>query len=219
MNLQVESRLQLLLTRDITPVQHFTTLIGYVRDEYLLIRIPFEHGKPLHLYEGERLTLRVFTGTKACSFDATVTRVCMHPYFYAHLSFPRVVRAANLRMAMRVKVDIPATLTRGQPGGPAIPVRLNSLSITGALVESGEEIGKDDEVVRLSFSLLIQPGAQHLSFETEAKIRNTGMRKAAEHAPGVHLCGLQFLQLDPTHQLALQNLTYEALLGDRHKLV
>lgn len=220
MNLQIGNRLQLLVVRDVKPVQYFTTLIGHVKDEYLLVKIPFEHGAPVLLHEGEKLTIRVFTGVKVCSFDATVTRMFMQPFFYAHLSFPKAIRATSLRMAMRVKVDIPATLVRRAPGdgNASLPVRLVNVSVTGALIEAAQEIGRNDDVVELSFVLFIQAGGYEIPIHADAKVRNSSIRKTAD-APDVHVTGVQFTGLDATNQIALQNLTYEALIGDRQKLV
>src|SRR5205085_11190659 len=63
MNLQVGVRLQFIIYRSIKPVQYFSTLIGYVRDEYLILKVPMENGMPVGLVEGERITIRVFSGT------------------------------------------------------------------------------------------------------------------------------------------------------------
>ncbi len=224
MNLQVGTRLQIMVVRDQKPAQYFTTLIGYVKDEYMLVKIPTEHSVLMSFHEGEKLTIRVFTGVKVCSFNTFVERVFMHPYFYAHLSFPKAVRAASLRMAMRVKVDLPATITPGKSGAGGegaekLPVRIDNLSITGALLEAAKEVGQKDDMVVLSFALQIQPGNHEVPISAQARIRNTGVRKAAPGKPDVHVCGVQFVTLDATQEMALQNLTYEAQIGDRHKLV
>lgn len=222
MKLQVGTRLQILVVRDQKPAQYFTTLIGYVRDEYMLMKIPVEHGVLMSFHEGEKLTIRVFTGVKVCSFNTFVERVFMHPYFYAHLSFPKTVRAASLRMAMRVKVDIPATIAPCDTGPEAtkLPVRIDNLSISGALLEAAGEIGKSDETIVLSFTLPVHPGNHEVPISTPARICNIGIRKASTpNKPDIHVAGVQFIALDPMHEMALQNLTYEAQIGDRHKLV
>ncbi|MGE5652277.1 flagellar brake protein [Noviherbaspirillum sp. UKPF54] len=221
MNLQVGTRLQIMVVRDQKPTQYFTTLIGYVKDEYMLMKIPVEHGVLMSFHEGEKLTIRVFTGVKVCSFNTFVERVFMHPYFYAHLTFPKSVRAASLRMAMRVKVDIAGTIAPREAGAAGqMPVRIDNLSISGALLESSGEIGKRDDNVVLSFVLPIQPGNHEVPISAQARICNTGLRKAsAPNKPDIHVCGVQFVALDSMQEMALQNLTYEAQIGDRHKLV
>jgi len=60
MNLQVGGRIQFITHRTIKPVQHFSTLIGWVKDEYMIVKVPFENNAPIALNEGDKLTIRVF---------------------------------------------------------------------------------------------------------------------------------------------------------------
>src|SRR5450631_3881769 len=92
MNLQIGIRLQLLTHRGIKPVQYFSTLIGYVKDEYILVKMPFEDGLPVSLHEGDKLTVRVFSGTNVCTFVSTANRIFLQPFFYLHLSFPKAIQ-------------------------------------------------------------------------------------------------------------------------------
>ena len=47
MNLQVGGRIQFITHRTIKPIQHFSTVIGWVKDEYLIVKVPFEGNTPL----------------------------------------------------------------------------------------------------------------------------------------------------------------------------
>ena len=54
---------------------------------------------------------------------------------------------------------------------------------------------------------------------TRAAVRNiSALSGGAEQAEGFAY-GVQFVDLDPVHYTLLQNLTYEALLADRQKIV
>lgn len=217
MNLQVGVRLQVLVVRDIKPIQYFSMLIGYVRDEYLILKLPFENGAPIALREGDKITVRVFSGITVCSFDTTVLRIFLHPLFYLHLSFPKAIRGASLRSAMRVKVDIPAQAAKA--GAAAVSVLLGNLSVAGALIESPQELGEADAVLELAFTLVTQPGDNEVKIDTRAAIRNVHRRPAPDGQAELFMYGVEFTELDPTQQIVLQNLTYEALIGDRQKLV
>lgn len=217
MNLQVGVRLQVLVVRDIKPIQYFSTLIGYVKDEYLIIKTPFDNGTPIALREGDRITMRVFSGVRVCSFDATVLREFLHPLFYLHLSFPRVIRGTSLRAAMRVKVEIPAQATKS--GAGPVSVLLDNVSAAGALIESPEELGDTNSALDLSCTVVTQPAGKEMRLDTRATIRNCSKRPASEGRAEVFLYGVEFTELDPTHQIVLQNLAYEALIGDRQRLV
>ena len=49
MNLQVGTRLQFITHRTLRPIQHFSTVIGWIKDEYLIVKIPMDQGAPIAL--------------------------------------------------------------------------------------------------------------------------------------------------------------------------
>ncbi len=218
MNLQVGGRVQFITHRTLKPIQHFSSVIGWVKDEYLIVKIPFENGAPIALNEGDKLTLRVFSGVNVCSFSCVVHRVFQRPLYYAHVSFPDRIQGTNLRTSMRVKVDIPAQL-RGDAGIDQ-RVFIVNLSVSGALVESAREFGQQEGEVALKFTLITQPDNREVLITTRAIIRNAGtVKAAAPDQPPRYSYGLQFIDLEHAHYLMLQNLTYEALIADRQKIV
>lgn len=218
MNLQVGGRIQFITHRTIKPVQHFSTLIGWVKDEYLIVKVPFENGAPISLNDGDKLTIRVFSGVNVCSFSCVVQRVFPRPLFYVHLSFPVSIQGTSLRAAMRVKVDIPAQVTTD--GGASSSVFLVNLSVSGALIESPKQLADGEAQVALSFYLIAQPGNRQVRINPNATIRNINVLKPATgDKPEVFTYGVQFIDLDPVHYTMLQNLTYEALIADRQKIV
>ena len=219
MNLQVGGRLQFITHRQVKPVQHFSTLIGYIKDEYLIVKIPMENGAPIALTEGDRLTIRVFSGINVCTFACTVERVFARPLLYVHLSFPSSIQGTSLRSAMRVKVDIAAQVTGSRPQSAPVNCFLVNLSVSGALIESPRRLPPDDEMVTLQFTLLAPPGNQEVRVQTRATIRNVNVVKPSAEQFEVFTYGVQFVDLDPGHYTLLQNMTYEALIADRQKIV
>jgi c-di-GMP-binding flagellar brake protein YcgR len=219
MNLQVGGRLQFITHRRIKPVQHFSTLIGYLKDEYMIVKIPLESGAPIALSEGEKLTIRVFSGVNVCSFACTVERVFGRPLLYAHLSFPRSIQATSLRSAMRVKVDIAGQVIGGRQDAAPINCTIVNLSVTGALIESQHKLPPDDEMVTLRFTLIAPPRNQQVRVETCATIKNVNVVQSSSDQLEVFTYGVQFVDLDSGHYTLLQNLTYEALIADRQKIV
>jgi c-di-GMP-binding flagellar brake protein YcgR len=218
MNLQVGVRLQFISHRQVKPVQYFSTLVGYVKDEYIIVKIPTEHGVPIAVTEGERITIRVFSGVNVCSFASTVERVFPRPLNYVHLSFPTAIQGTSLRGAMRVKAEIPA---RAAKVGDVVQLAcvLTNVSVTGARIESASPLPADSEVVTLAFTLATPPTNEEVPVETLAAIRNMTVARPAPDKPDVYSYGVQFIDLDPVHYTLLQNMTYEALLADRLKIV
>lgn len=217
MNLQVGMRLQFITHRQVKPVQHFSTLIGYVKDEYIIVKIPMEHGAPITLGDGERVTIRVFSGVNVCSFACTVERVFPRPLFYAHLSFPTAIQGTSLRGAARVKADIPVRI-KALGDAATVEGSIIDVSVTGVRIHSAQS-PPDGEEVTLDFMVLPPSGTHAVRIETRAVVRNRTASQASGDSPEMFSYGVQFVDLDPMHYTLLQNLTYEALLADRLKIV
>jgi c-di-GMP-binding flagellar brake protein YcgR len=218
MNLQVGGRIQLITHRSLRPVQHFSSVIGWIRDEYLIVKIPLENGGPIAISEGDKLTVRVFSGVNVCSFATVVQRVFLRPIMYAHVSFPTDIQGTSLRAAMRVKVEIPARMSRED--GNNASVFLVNLSVSGALVESAQPLGREGDTVQLDFTLLAPPDNRQVRIHTPALVRNASVAQSQKvQGRDVFSYGVQFTCLDPAHFTILQNLTYEAMLADRQKIV
>jgi len=219
LNMQVGVRLQLITHRRLKPVSHFSSLIGYVRDEYLILKIPFEGGVPIGLTEGERVTIRVFSGVNVCSFACTVERVFARPLFYVHLSFPTSIQGTSLRGAMRVRADLPVRVVGVKDGATPIDCQLANVSVTGARIDSSQPLPPDEDIVDLQFALTVPPDNRETQVRTRASIRNLAVGRPMDGQAEMYSYGVQFIDLDPVHYTLLQNMTYEALLADRGKIV
>jgi c-di-GMP-binding flagellar brake protein YcgR len=219
MNLQVGIRLQFITHRTLKPVQHYSTLIGWVKDEYMIVKLPLDNGAPIALVEGERVTMRVFSGIHVCSFACTVERIFTRPLLYVHISFPRSIQGTSLRTAMRVKVDIPAHIIPVSGSVPPVDCLVTNLSVNGARIESKISLPQDEEEFDLEFILHAPPNHQEVRVRARAAVRNiSSLSTGTEPAEGFAY-GVQFAGLNPAHYTLLQNLTYEALLADRQKIV
>ena len=219
LNMQVGVRLQLITHRRVKPVPHFSSLIGYVKDEYLIVRIPLEDGVPIGLTEGERVTIRVFSGVNVCSFACSVERVFTRPLNYVHLSFPTSIQGTSLRGAMRVRADLPIRVAGLKHGAAPMDCLLANVSVTGARIDSSQPLPPEEDIVDLQFALMVPPANQETQVRTRASIRNLAVGKRAAGQTEMYSYGVQFIDLDPVHYTLLQNMTYEALLADRGKIV
>ena len=217
--MQVGVRLQLITHRRVKPVPHFSSLIGYVKDAYLIVRIPFEDGVPIGLTEGERVTIRAFSGVNVCSFACSVERVFSRPLFYVHLSFPTSIQGTSLRGAMRVRADLPVQVAGLKHGAAPLDCLLANVSVTGARIDSSQPFPPEEDIVDLQFALVVQPRNRETPIRTRASIKNLAVGKPTDGRAGMYSYGMQFIDLDPIHYTLLQNMTYEALLTDRGRIV
>ncbi len=218
LKLQVGGRVQFISHRKIKPIQLFSTLIGYVKDEYLLIKTPTENGAPVVAHEGDKLTIRVFSGVSVCWFSCTVLRIFPLPLNCMHLSFPASIQGTRLRATMRVKVDITAMLAL--PGLEPVPVSLINLSTSGTLLESPTPLPADLPSVNLCFTLNQPNGNPPTNIDTRATVRNMNQdQPTASDQVATFIYGLQFVDLDPIQCVMLQNMAYEAFIEDRARIV
>ena len=218
LKLQVGGRVQCISHRKIKPIQLFSTLIGYAKDEYIIIKTPIENGALAVVQVGDKLTIRVFSGVSVCWFSCKVLRIFSLPLNYMHLSFTVSIQGTRLRATMRVKVDITAQLA--MPGLEPVPVSLINLSTSGTLLESATPLPANYATVNLSFTLNQPDGKPPTNIDTSATIQNTNEDKiTASGQAETFIYGLQFVDLDPIHCVMLQNMAYEAFIEDRARIV
>lgn len=222
MKLQVGTRLQFLLERGGRKIHLFSSLIGYVPNEYLLAKIPLEKGHLFQFNEEERLLVRVFSGIQVFSFVTFVERLFLAGLNYMHLSFPASVAGTALRKAVRVQVSIPVAVALKSAGGAEqrMPATVINVSILGALLQSEQRLGEIGDAIGLSFEFLVQPGDYPVRIQTNALIRAVLPQDAAANNGAEHFEeGVEFQGLDPTQLIMLQNLIYEAQIEDRRRVV
>ncbi|CDG81178.1 hypothetical protein [Janthinobacterium agaricidamnosum] len=68
--------------------------------------------------------------------------------------------------------------------------------------------------------MLEPPNGHEIRTHARATAQNVSVLKtASSRQQEVFTYGVQFIDLEPTHYTMLQNLTYEALIADRQKIV
>jgi c-di-GMP-binding flagellar brake protein YcgR len=217
-NFNVGTRIQLRMQRDTGTIEHFSSLIGFVKDEFLMVKCPMERNTPFILHDGEQVLVRAFTGTTIYSFASTVLRTLLSPLYYMHLAYPQAMQGSALRAELRVKAAAPAELEYTDlTGGKAVKqATLVDLSLSGARIASEELISAGD-TVRLSFAVQCD-GKEHV-VRASAVVRSANRKPATrfdEH--DIFSYGLQFDSLDPEDQTAIRLLTYETLLSNRQNI-
>ena len=120
---------------------------------------------------------------------------------------------------MRIKVDIPARIVPASGAVPPVDCLVTNLSVSGARIESQKSLPQDEDEFILEFPLQAPPNNQEVRVRARAAVRNiSALPGGPEQAEGCAY-GVQFMSLNPAHYTLLQNLTYEALLADRQKIV
>lgn len=214
MRLQVGARLQIQIPFTTNAPQYFTTLIGYVKDDYLIVKIPFENGLSIKLPQEATVTVRALSGVHVFAFSVIVRRVFLAPMFYAHLSFPDRISGTVVRKALRASVEVPVTVS-GIPGDAAAAIdgRFSNLSATGGFIESPAALGESGQNLKVAFAFRVHPGNREVKIETAATIQNVRKLNTAGEASFGY--GVRFDGLGEDETIMIQNLVYQALTENR----
>ncbi len=220
MNLQVGVRLQVMPKQSNSPTVQYTSLVGFVTNEYLLLQIPQQDGAAVDLPAGTEVALRVFSGVSVFTFDARVEAVMKTPREFMVLSFPDNIQKVGLRKAVRVKANIPVRIVNPATREVLKEAMLSDISLSGALVSTSNPLGSTGDTIHIEFSILVQSQNEDVAITTSASIRS--VQQAVGTAPDggsfytVYTYGINFLDIDAAHQTILQNYVYETLLIHRN---
>lgn len=216
LKLHAGDRLQIEIPTAQHDLRYFTTLVGYVRGLSVLVRTPMANNLPMPMREGETVIVRGFSGLAAFSFECTVVRVCLAPFPYLHLSFPKTIRTTPVRKEVRVKVKLPVKVTAAG-SELATHATITNISTAGIQIESEEEFGGKDDEVTVSFRFTIQPNAYDAHLETRGVIQKVTIQDSPE-GDIAFLYGVKLLDLHSSQAILLQNLIYQQLLENHHNL-
>lgn len=218
-SLSIGMRVQLRAQRDSGAVEHFSSLIGSVKDEFLMVKLPMVRNTPIMFPDDELITVRAFTGTTIFSFATIVMRTFLSPLYYMHLAYPREIERSMLRTEFRVRVNMSASVEYMDLRGARTSARVSlaNLSVSGAAI-SGEVLLGVGQRVRLSFA--IHSDGMERGIRVEAIVRSVHRKTTGSGEKSATVfCGMEFQNLDADDQTVLRLLIYETILADRTSFV
>ncbi len=209
MHLNVGNKLQLKLPTNIVNSaerSEFCTaeLMGYVNNLSVMIRSPqLAKQMDLSLVEGDKVTVRLFSGQLAFSFSSYIDKIIKVPFNYIHLSFPTKISGQIIRKSRRIKTKIVATIADNPT-----PATISNLSMTGAEIRASASIGQIDETISLSFAVEIHDVKKTMSLQ--ATIKST--KPTVNETDNALAFGIEFMALETEQSHLLQSLIYQELV-------
>jgi len=156
---------------------HSVKFIGAITGKSILVTLPIVNGNGVLVQPGQAYVIRGFTGRSAFAFEAKAIMARAHPFTYIHFSYPRSLNLKAVRKSLRVKVNLPATVTP-RTGGNSVPVAIVDLSAAGSMVDSHAPIGEIGDVAKLAFSVAFE--SIETSLNVSAIIRSIKKPDAGE---------------------------------------
>lgn len=203
MHPRVGCGMQLVQSRGGHESRFASALIGFVAQEYVIVKRPVDaRGLAIKVEIGQLLAVHLFTGTEVIGFEATLLRQFGTPFAAWHLEYPRSVRVQVLRAAPRLAVTLEATVTcAAAPEGVA--ARVADLSVSGALLVCDRQLGEPPAALEIVVRVP-QLGAADVDLVIQASLRSVRGPQPAGGAAGMFRCGVQFDDLPPASMAVLQ---------------
>lgn len=213
--LQPGSRVQLVLTRDDADEDCFTTVLGFARDEFLILRRP----AAAVITTGQQLRVRVFSGIHLYEFAGRVLAVFDAPADYFHLSFPDDIRVTPVRMAPRVRAELPARVILAD--GRTHEGLLADISAQGAQLQvlGKHPLVADGGHLRISFTVKVGIDEHDHLVETDCTARLLQSLPSPAGDGELQTWGLHFGELEAGASLALQNFILRRMIEDQDAIV
>ena len=162
-----------------------------------MLTLPFVDGKAAKMPKGQGYLIRGFDGKHAFAFTSHVIQTRFHPFPDVHFSYPLAVEHKIIRKALRVSVNLPATVIKANK---QIQVTIINLSAKGLMIDSFQSLGDIGEVIKVQLEISLEDVKANLALP--AKIRNANNLK---EETGIHI-GVEFENISQSDMLVLKNL-------------
>lgn len=198
MGLRVGQNLQLI--RNVpSPYKCYSSLIGYVDREFMIVRLPREEGGAIRFEKGQMLEIRLFSGVSIFSFDSCIESLLTHPRNYMLMTYPAEIHEHRLRTHHRVAVNLPIEI-KGVDG--ALPeaggFRIVDLSGGGALLAGPTSLGEVGSRLLLTLHFDLSTTGMMEVVTVGATIQNIQARTSeVSDAITMHHHGVKFDAVDP----------------------
>ena len=156
MDLRVGQRVQLISDRTTTH-KYYTSIIGYVENDFLMLRVPQEDGWIVHLNEGMNVEVRLFSGLSIFTFKSRINTLLLNPRNFMLLSFPDDVEETPMRAHVRVRTSLPVEILSSPSGDNTLnQFHLHDLSGGGASIVGAEKLGAPESPIKLGLRFDLQ---------------------------------------------------------------
>lgn len=172
MHFQVGQRVQIILEG---PIEHkqYTSVIGWVENEFLMLRVPQEDGWIVHLREGMLVEVRLFSGLSIFTFKSRINTLLLNPRNYMLMSFPEEILETPMRAHLRVRTKLPVEILSSDLIGHSLGVfHLHDISGGGTSVIGPHKLGEVDSTVTLRFRFDLQSTGRSEEAEMVGNIQN-----------------------------------------------
>ena len=198
MKLQVGQRVQL-IQDGTSEHKHYSSVIGWVEGEFLMLRIPKEDGWIVHLREGLNVEIRLFSGLSIFTFKSRINAMLLTPRDYMLLSFPDQVLESPMRAHLRVRTNLPVEILKSAHGEPNLKdFHLHDISGGGASIVGPYKLGDVESPIEIGLRFDLQSTCKSEHAQMAGTIQNVEVihRANQAHAKTEYQHGIKFDEPD-----------------------
>jgi c-di-GMP-binding flagellar brake protein YcgR len=212
LKLQVGDSVQVqLFTTEPNETRYIVRVLGFQPGVSLLIHTPRAKGNALLLREGQLMTVRLLTGNTVYGFESRILRVCLSPFPYLHVAYPKEFESLVVRKAQRARTTIIASVENADRPGDnkePFPAIIADLSTAGAMLSASMRMGEPGDSIMIRAKFVVGGIEKYLS--VAAVIRGVREREGEDGGTRYHH-GVEFQMLEPDEQLVLHGYVYEQI--------
>ncbi|MEY4435634.1 MAG: hypothetical protein RL175_589 [Pseudomonadota bacterium] len=172
MKFQVGQRVQLIL-ESAGAHKQYTSVIGWVENEFLMLRVPQEDGWIVHLREGMNVEVRLFSGLSIFTFKSRINTMLLNPRNYMLMSFPEDIFETPMRAHLRVRTSLPVEILNSSLVGHNLgDFHLHDISGGGTSIVGLHKLGEVDSSVKLRLRFDLQSTGKSEDAEMTGTIQN-----------------------------------------------
>ena len=172
MKCQVGQRMQLIQDGKSTH-KHYTSVIGWVENEFLMLRVPQEDGWIMHLREGMNVEVRLFSGLSIFTFKSRINTMLLNPRNYMLMSFPEEILESPMRSHLRVRTSLPVEILASTSVGHNLgDFHLHDISGGGTSIVGPHKLGDVGSNVQLRLRFDLQSTGKSEQADMHGKIQN-----------------------------------------------
>ena len=172
MKFQVGQRVQLIQDGKSTH-KHYTSVIGWVENEFLMLRVPQEDGWIMHVREGMNVEVRLFSGLSIFTFKSRINTMLLNPRNYMLMSFPEEILESPMRSHLRVRTSLPVEILTSTLAGHNLgEFHLHDISGGGTSIVGPRKLGDVDSTVQLRLRFDLQSTGKSEQVDMQGTIQN-----------------------------------------------
>lgn len=129
-------------------------LIGIHKGHGFIVTSPVNsQGNPFFLKENQKIVVRTAALNSVIAFKTNVIEDRIKPYPHVHIALPPNIESVEVRKAMRVQLNLSATVINEAQESSPVNMTVTDLSFMGARIEGQVEIGQKEELISLTMKL------------------------------------------------------------------